>query len=235
MGAASARSGAAAAASTESGQSPQCPGGDDSRPTAWSDIPCPLDEDAPREADRDVPDGPGFPGTATDDEECDRAAQSPPPHWPPLPACLPAPGTIAPGAGAPGRGGTLRPPGRAARHPDRLVSDHRAGFRARPLGRIGPIAAWQARQLLTLAARGSGTEWRVVVTDNDGRAVAVERARPSWHPRPRTGEAAQPAPGPAARASSAGSPSPSAQAGWARRARPHPAARRPSPASPRRC
>ena len=40
-----------------------------------------------------------------------------------------------------------------------------------------------------LAARSADTEWRVVVTDDDGRAIAIERARPGWHTRKRDAEA----------------------------------------------
>jgi hypothetical protein len=43
------------------------------------------------------------------------------------------------------------------------------------LGRIGPITAVQARQLARLASRGYQTQWRVILTDADGRCIAVTR------------------------------------------------------------
>lgn len=43
------------------------------------------------------------------------------------------------------------------------------------------MTSLQSLQLLVLAARSADTEWRVVVTDDDGRAIAVERGRPGWH------------------------------------------------------
>jgi hypothetical protein len=61
------------------------------------------------------------------------------------------------------------------------------------LCRIGPVTAAQSRQLLKLATRGRDTEWRLILTDDDGRACAVERIRlghitsASPHPDPNTG------------------------------------------------
>jgi hypothetical protein len=55
------------------------------------------------------------------------------------------------------------------------------------LGRIGPVTAEQARQLLDLAAQHSGTEWRVILTDDEGRAQAVERLRRPMAGRTRDG------------------------------------------------
>jgi hypothetical protein len=43
------------------------------------------------------------------------------------------------------------------------------------LGRIGPVSAVQARQLARLANRGYQTQWRVILTDSDGRCVGVGR------------------------------------------------------------
>jgi len=43
------------------------------------------------------------------------------------------------------------------------------------LGRIGPITAAQSRYLADLAARDPAVQWRVIVTDTDGRAEAVTR------------------------------------------------------------
>jgi hypothetical protein len=46
------------------------------------------------------------------------------------------------------------------------------------LGRIGPITRWQARLLIYLGASSAATQWRVILTDDDGCAVAVEQFRP---------------------------------------------------------
>jgi hypothetical protein len=43
------------------------------------------------------------------------------------------------------------------------------------LGRIGPITAVQARQIARLASRGYQTQWRVILTDEDGHCIAVTR------------------------------------------------------------
>jgi hypothetical protein len=51
------------------------------------------------------------------------------------------------------------------------------------LGRIGPVSGSQAQQLLFLATLSPSTQWRVIVTGDDGRALAVARARPPRPPR----------------------------------------------------
>ena len=50
------------------------------------------------------------------------------------------------------------------------------------LTRLGPITPAQASYLALLAARDPGAEWRVVLTDSNGRALAVTRARPRQSP-----------------------------------------------------
>jgi hypothetical protein len=54
-----------------------------------------------------------------------------------------------------------------------------AGPYAEParLGGIGPVTALQTRQLLELATRHPATEWRILITDENGHARAVERLR----------------------------------------------------------
>jgi hypothetical protein len=52
------------------------------------------------------------------------------------------------------------------------------------LGRIGPVTPQQAWQLLDLATRHPGTQWRVILTDDSGHAQAVERLRASWSAAP---------------------------------------------------
>ncbi len=43
------------------------------------------------------------------------------------------------------------------------------------LGRLGPITPSQASYLPQVAARDPAVDWRVIVIDADGRAVAVTR------------------------------------------------------------
>ncbi|HEY2079514.1 MAG TPA: DUF222 domain-containing protein [Streptosporangiaceae bacterium] len=45
------------------------------------------------------------------------------------------------------------------------------------LGRLGPLTGAQTSELVDLAIRSPGTQWRIIVTDDEGRALAVERAR----------------------------------------------------------
>jgi hypothetical protein len=152
----------------------------DDLPGWWPDIPPPGEADAPPDTG-DPPDPPWAHASEPQDTD-DEWPQLPPPDWPLLPAQLPAPAGPAPG-----------PAREAARLPhvgllDVLIPfSALTGQTAEPaiLGRIGPVGALQARYLVTLGARSPQTEWRVVVTEDDGRAVAVERARPSG--RHRTG------------------------------------------------
>jgi hypothetical protein len=45
------------------------------------------------------------------------------------------------------------------------------------LGRIGPITAVQARHLAEAAANDPAAQWRIIVTNNAGQAIAVTRIR----------------------------------------------------------
>ena len=142
------------------------------QPGWWPDVPCPGDADAP--PDTDDPPGPSL-GSEPDDVD-DDGWLLPSPHWPALPARLPAVGDQMPphNDAARARAGLL----------DVLIPwSSLAGDSREPgfLGRIGPVSSMQAQQLLLLATRSPRTEWRVIVTDDDGRALAVERARPPWH------------------------------------------------------
>jgi hypothetical protein len=65
-----------------------------------------------------------------------------------------------------------------------------AGFRGDPsaaatLSRLGPVTASQARKLALLAALDPHSQWRLILTDADGRAIAVERIRRRPIPQPR--------------------------------------------------
>jgi hypothetical protein len=50
------------------------------------------------------------------------------------------------------------------------------------LTRLGPVTPVQASYLALLAAQDPATEWRVVLTGHDGRAIAVTRTRPARSP-----------------------------------------------------
>jgi hypothetical protein len=98
--------------------------------------------------------------------------------WPPLPAGLPDPAHSQPRRLAPGRPpqgllDVLLPWSALTARPD-----------AEPavLGRIGPVTPAQAAELLDLAARHPATEWRVILTDEAGHALAVERIRARSRP-----------------------------------------------------
>jgi hypothetical protein len=114
---------------------------------------------------------------------------SPGDQWPPLPATLTQvppilggpprsyPAAIPPPAPGGREGGTRRPrPGLL----DLTISWHvLTGQPAAParLGRLGPVTAAQALPLAALAATDPAAQWRVIVTDPAGRAIAVERVR----------------------------------------------------------
>ena len=141
--------------------------GADDLPGWWPDIPCPGDADAP--PDTGDPPDPVTLASHADDED-DDWPQLPSPHWPALPPHLPATGQQDRDDAARARTGLL----------DVLLPwSTLAGHSAEPgiLGRIGPITSLQARQLLFLATLSPATQWRVIVTGDDGRALAVERVR----------------------------------------------------------
>ena len=145
----------------------------------WPDIPAPGDADAPPD-DGDCLIVPAIDYPEISDTEDDDRAEQPSPSWPTLPARLPA------GRGPGSQNERVRPPSGLL---DVLVPwSVLAGISSEParLGRIGPVTPLQARQLLFLAARSRATQWRVVLTDDSGRALAVERARPGWRPDPKT-------------------------------------------------
>jgi Domain of unknown function (DUF222) len=145
------------------------------------DLPVPRDEDAPP---GDGPDdnAPGQDvegGSGVDDDDWPGAG--PVPTWPGLGAISPA----------------------LTRHP--VPADGRpvpglldltlpwttlAGLSAAPglLGRIGPITAYQARQLARAAATDPAAQWRIIVTNPVGQAITVTRI-----PRRRTRDGPGPA------------------------------------------
>ncbi len=113
------------------------------------------------------------------------------PTWP----GIPVPGQALAGPSLPGAGALagLRPSGTGAlaglpRGPAcpgllRLTVPWRtlAGIIAEPgqLSRFGPVTPQAARYLADAASRDASTEWRVIVTDDGGRAIAVARIRRS--------------------------------------------------------
>jgi hypothetical protein len=138
--------------------------------------PPPLtDADAP--ADDGARDIAFLPGEGDDDEgrfwgdplEDHHASRALVPAWPAIPAVVPAsPGT------APSTKKTGPPTGLL----DLSVSWATlicASSAPGSLGRIGPITARQARELARRAAIHYATQWRIILTDSRGRAIAVSR------------------------------------------------------------
>ena len=150
------------------------------------DVPPPAGppEDLPPD-DPDPGPGPG-PGYDPDDDPAGdwRAGQHPIPDWPPLPDRLPAPPRPAPGHDSrppPARAGAGRPP--PGLLDLTLPWTTLAGLTRHPghLGRLGPITPAQACQLAAHAATRPGTDWRIILTDPAGHALAITRI-----PRTRT-------------------------------------------------
>jgi Domain of unknown function (DUF222) len=137
----------------------------------WSDIPGPGDEDAPEPDGDEPPDLAasmrGW-GSAGDDDEL--VAPFPPRAWPTLPAWLPAAESGRSDRSTPAR----PPPGLL----DLLIPwSALTGTSSEPalLGCIGPVTGLQAKEVAELAAQSLATQWRVILTDDNGRALAVER------------------------------------------------------------
>jgi hypothetical protein len=132
-------------------------------------------------------------GDPLDDHFADPGVQWP---WPPIPPLIPAAArAAAPGDGAPGHAsaGHASAGHASAGH----ASAGHASGRPPPaglldltlpwttftgttdgpgtLGRIGAITAPEARRLASLALRSAATQWRIILTDADGHAIAVTR------------------------------------------------------------
>jgi Domain of unknown function (DUF222) len=180
------------------------PPGDADAPRDDEDYPCP--DDGPAADDRDWP--------RQDDDQDGWPGRGPPPDWPALPAIIPPPS---------GRRRAERPiPGLLDVS---LPWEVLAGISPAPghLGRIGPITGAQARCLAECAARDLAAEWRIIVTDPAGRALAVtriprarERDGPSPHDRmANTGAEPRPSPepGPGADPRPEAEPKPEAEPG----------------------
>jgi hypothetical protein len=148
-------------------------------------VPWPGDLDAPGEDDGRYPEADPWPcGSEDDDDEA--SLSGPAPAWPALPAALP------PAFARPARAGSAR--AQAGRPPAGLLDVALpwavlAGLSAAPghLGRIGPVTAAQARQAAEVAAADPAAQWRIIVTNSAGQALAVTRV-----PRPPGARAAGP-------------------------------------------
>jgi hypothetical protein len=181
-----------------------CPGDRDDMAAPPEDMPAPRDEDAP---DDDGLDGyePDDDGLDPDDDLDDLTGTGPLQDWPELGTIPPAlarpghnshrpgddrPGDDRPGDDRPGddRPGEDRPGDGHGRDRGRPVPGPLeitlpwtvlAGLSDDPgtLGRIGPVTANQSRQLTGAAQTDPATQWRIVVTDAAGQALAVTRIR----------------------------------------------------------
>ncbi len=154
------------------------------------DLPAPRDEDAPPDDGPD--DGPGgdsagdgaVPFWDPAEEDDDPFGTGPAPAWPELGVIPPA---LARRPARPARpGGDRRErgarPGGDGRPAPGLLDvllpwTTLAGLSERPgtLGRIGPVTAAQARQLAAAAQGDPAAQWRVIVTNPAGQALAVTR------------------------------------------------------------
>jgi Domain of unknown function (DUF222) len=149
------------------------PGDGPAGPGPRDDLPTPRDEDAPPDdgldGDDTTPRESGGPDPAG--EDADLTGTGPVTAWPEM-------GVIPPGlARRPGPAADGRPvPGLL----DAVVPwTTLAGLSQAPgtLGRIGPITAAQARLLAQAAENDPATQWRVIVTNSAGQAIAVARIR----------------------------------------------------------
>ncbi len=134
------------------------------------DVPFPGDEDAPPEDGLD--DGAGDPasGYCAEDED-DLSLIGPTPDWPELGAIPPAlarPAGEPDGRPVPGLLDVTLPWTTLAGLP---------GGGPGLLGRIGPVTPLQARQLATAAVHDPAAQWRIIITNAEGQAIAVTRIR----------------------------------------------------------
>jgi hypothetical protein len=142
------------------------------------DLPAPRDEDVPPDDGLDDLPGADQAGQWDPAEDDDDLAGTRPVPWPGLGAIPPALArpTPEPGRPVPGLLDVTLPWTTLA------DLDHQPGL----LGRIGPITAHQASRLAAAAADDPAAQWRVIVTNPAGQAIAVTRLR---RPRSRAGPA----------------------------------------------
>ncbi len=145
------------------------PGAPDPAP---DDLPDPRDEDAPPDDGLDDAAGPDEgPWDQTAGDDHDRDAAGPAPPWPEL-------GAIRPGLARPAAAPGGRPP--AGLLDVTVPWTTLAGLPGGGpgiLGRVGPVTPVQARQLAGAAVHDPAAEWRIIVTDPAGQAIAVTRLR----------------------------------------------------------
>ena len=134
------------------------------------DVPFPGDEDAPPEDG--LNDGAGDPASAyCAEDEDDLSLIGPTPDWPELGAIPPAlarPAAEPDGRPVPGLLDVTLPWTTLAGLP---------GGGPGLLGRIGPVTPFQARQLITAAEHDPAAQWRIIITNAEGQAIAVTRIR----------------------------------------------------------
>jgi Domain of unknown function (DUF222) len=150
---------------------------DDADPDGWlDDLPTPRDEDAPDDDGLDH----ALAGAGADDgwdaaeEDDDLPASGPVPAWPAL-------GAIPPALARPATQQTPPADGRPVPGLLDLMLPWTtlAGLSEEPgtLGRVGPVTATQARQLTNAAETDPAAQWRIIVTNPAGQAIAVARIR----------------------------------------------------------
>jgi hypothetical protein len=156
---------------------------DDGTSAPWLDAPPLSDADMPEDdgyRDKSPPGGyaDGDPDRGDPLDDHFSAASDPVPAWPPAPCVVPAWPNAGPcdARGRPPPGGLLDLT---------LAWATLAGESDRPgtLGRIGPVTAWQTRDLVRLALGDYRTEWRVIVVDAAGSTISVGRV-PRLRPPP---------------------------------------------------
>ena len=135
------------------------------------DVPFPGDEDAPPDdgLDDTGADDPNS-GCYADDAD-DLAAAWPAPAWPAL-------GAIPPALARPWQEPDGRPvPGLLDVTLPWATLAHLPGGGPGILGRIGPVTPVQTRQLTDAAEHDPAAQWRIIVTNAAGQAIAVARIR----------------------------------------------------------
>ena len=154
------------------GPSPDGETGPGELPVPPDELPPPPDEPLPADDLDAAADELGAAGGAFDPWEADHDpyGTGPVPAWPAL-------GYLPPGLARPAP--AERTPPAAGLLDVTLPWATLAGLAARPgtLGRIGAITPAQARQLAMAAADDPTAEWRVIVVNPDGHAIAVARIR----------------------------------------------------------
>jgi Domain of unknown function (DUF222) len=134
------------------------------------DVPFPGDEDAPPEDGLDDSASDPASGYRAEDED-DLSLTGPTPDWPELGAIPPAlarPAAEPDGRPVPGLLDVTLPWTTLAGLP---------GGGPGLLGRIGPVTPLQARQLAAAAVHDPAAQWRIIITNAEGQAIAVTRIR----------------------------------------------------------